>query len=281
MSAPPPGWRYRLRGDPAPWLLDYADNPSVYFWFQRDIVGRPEDAAALIQAREMILYSAPVQQILAAQDAGGLWGNPESLATPRYAATLWQLSLLAELGVPRASRRAHATCEFILQNHLAADGNFTGLDDQAAGLLLRTLLYFGYHDDPRVARALDALAASVPTSAPGAALYALWAFAEISPHRRSPAVAATIARGEEIVLDALARNEFPVFGAFPPFDERDALLALRVLAALGRANDARASDVIENIWARQGDGGRWRLEGDHSTPSTWATLNVLRVVTKL
>jgi hypothetical protein len=25
-------WRCRLRGDPANWLLDVEDNPSIYFW---------------------------------------------------------------------------------------------------------------------------------------------------------------------------------------------------------------------------------------------------------
>jgi len=290
VSTPPTDWRYRLRGDPARWLLDDADNPSVYFWFQRDIVGRPEDAAALIRAREMILYSPSVQTLLAAQAEGGYWDNPSSLAEPRYRATLWSLAVLAELGVPRTSRRARAACEFVLQNHLTTDGTFAGLDDQASmGLLLRTMLYFNYQDDPRVVRAIDAFAANAPTTAPGAAVYAVWALTEIPPPRRSPRVMETIAQGAESILDALARGAFPVLGAFPPFDASDALLALRVLTDLGRSNDPRAAGVIERIWARQSDGARWSLEKhfdgitplDLETASKWATLNVLRIVTKL
>lgn len=288
MSARGTDWRYRLRGDPASWLLDYADNPSVYFWFQRDIIGRPEDASALAQAREQILHSPPVQQIFAAQDATGFWENPASLDQPRYRATLWSLALLAELGAPRASRRARTACEFILQNHFS-DGN---LDDQPnAGLLLRTLFYFNYHADSRVARTIDALAARVPSLAPGAALYAVWALIEMPKQHRSPAVLKAIAHGEEILLDALARDEFTTFGAFPPFDETDALLALRVLAMRGRAQEPRATRAIEKIWAMQGDGARWELEKsfngtvaatleDAGAPSKWATLNALRVLTK-
>jgi hypothetical protein len=291
MSAPAANWRQRLRGDPASWLLDYSDNPSVYFWFQRDVIGRPEDANALRQARELILYSTPVQQLFAAQDDAGFWDNPHSLDQPRYRATLWSLALLAELGAPRASRRARAACEFILQNHLGA-GDDLGLDDQAmAGLLLRTLNYFGYYADPRVARAIDALAASVPSLAPGAAMYAVWALIEIPDDHRSPAALAAIAQCEESLLDALARDAFPTLGAFPPFDATDALLALRVLAQRGRVHDARAQRAIEKIWARQEVGARWSLEkslkgklvaqlDDAGTLSKWATLNALRVLTK-
>jgi len=293
VNVPAADWRNRLRGDPAPWLLNYADNPSVYFWFQRDIVGRPEDAAAMIRAREMILYSTPVQQILAAQGAGGFWDNPYSLMTPRYSATLWQLALLTELGIPRESRRARAACEFIVANHLATDGTFAAPVDQApAGLLLRSLAYFNCDDDPRVNCALEALAVSVPTSAPGAVMYAVSALVESQTRHRSPAVAEAIVQGEEILLDAFARNEFATFGAFPPFDETDALFALRVLASQGRASDPRANHMIEKIWARQDKAGRWQFEkilNEHvaleleqiGMPSKWATLNALRVVTKL
>ncbi len=293
MSGTPIDWRNHLRGDPAPWLLDAADNPSVCFWFLRDIVGRPEDATALIQLREVILYSVPVQSILAAQDESGFWDNPDSLTTPRYRATLWQLALLAELGVPRTSRRARTACEFVLQNHRSANGEFPGsADDAPVDLLLRTLGYFNFGDDPRVARAIDALAARIPTHAPGAAVFAVWTLTEIPLHRRSPIVTQAIALGQEIILNGLARGAFPTLGAFPSFDETDALLALRVLANLGRSNDPRANSTIEKIWTWQGENARWNLQknlsvsvagemGDADAPSKWATLNVLRVVTKL
>jgi len=65
-----------------------------------------------------------------------------------------------------------------------------------------------------------------------------------------------------------------------------------VLAMLGKANDARAASIIEKIWARQGEGARWNLEKtfngelvaefeEAGTASKWATLAVLRVVTRL
>ncbi len=276
-------WRYRLRGDPARWLLEYDDDPSIYFWFQRDIIGRPEDAPALQEVRDQIVYSTPVQEIFAAQDANGFWESPTSLDLPRYRATLWSLALLAELGLPRNSRRARAACEFVLQNHLNADGAFTGLRElDYAGLLARTLTYF-VGRDARLVPALDRLT----DAAASGNLFALWALAEHRDENHRGAVE----RGASIVLNRLAQGVYPVFGAFPPFDSNDALLALRVLALIGRVGDPRANEMIEKIWARQQDGARWSLDKSYDgmratraeepgAPSKWATLAVLRVITQ-
>ncbi len=277
-----PDWRYRLRGDPANWLLDAEDNPSVYFWFQRDIVGRPEESAALRDAREQILYSTPVQEIFAVQNELGYWENPESLDEPRRRSTLWSLALLAELAIPRDSRRARTACEFVFQNHTRHDGKFSLADDQYAGLLVHALVYF-CGDDARVKRAVECI---VPDAEQGN-IFALWALADAPDAAFFPA----IERGAQVVLNALARGGYKTFGAFPSFDKFDALLALRALVQLNRASDSRAKGIIEKVWERQGEGARWALEKSYngsvaarveeaSMPSKWATLNVLRIVTK-
>jgi hypothetical protein len=283
MSAQPADWRYRLRGDPATWLLDETDNASVFFWFQRDIVGRPEDSPALVEAHDQILFSTPVQDIFAAQDPNGYWESPTSLDLPRYRATLWALALLAELGLAPSSRRAQMGCEFIIQEHLNADGAFTGLRDlQLSGLALRTLLYFK-GTDSRLAPALDRIA---PAAADGD-LYALWALVQA----RDEKYRQEAERGATSILNALALNRFTTMGVFPSFDPGDSLLALRLLALLGHANDTRAVGAIERLWGRQLDGARWVLETSYDgmlptrvepagVPSKWATLAALRVVTR-
>lgn len=275
-------WRYRLIGDPAAWLLDAADNPSVYFWFQRDIVGRPEDAPAMIEARGQIVYSRPVQELFSAQDPFGYWKSPTSLDLPRYQATMWSLALLAELGIPRTSRRAHAACEFVLQNHVNSDGAFTGLREfDFAGLALRSLVYFK-RGDPRLTPLIERLR---PAAATGNVL-ALWALAEAGLANH-----ASVNDGADKLLDGLAENRFFNLGTFPSFDINDALLALRVLTLLGRGNDPRTEDVIERMWEKQAEGGRWNLDRSYNgmlgteveaagVPSKWATLNVLRVATR-
>ncbi len=284
MSDPQQDWRYRLRSDPARWLLDEADDPSVAFWFQRDIVGRPEDAPSLLDLREQILFSDPVQALFAAQDESGFWESPTSLELPRYKATLWSLALLAELGTPRASRHARAACEFVLQNHLNADDEVTGLLDRSHnGLLVRSLVYFRYGGDPRLTPALDGLAAD----AAAGNLFALWAFAEL----RNAKYALPVTQGVEQVLDGLADDEFTIVGAFPPFEPHDAVLALRVVRSLGRAHDSRLDGITQKLWDQQEEGGRWHLEksyegtlatdlGGRDHQTKWATLNVLRVVTE-
>lgn len=282
MNDPQRDWRYRLRGDPARWLLDEGDDPSIAFWFQRDFVGRPEDAPLLENLRNRILFSDTVQALFAAQDGSGFWESPTSLELPRYRATMWSLAFLAELGIPRNCRRARAACEFILQNHLNEDGAFTGLRDlSSSGLLVRSLVYFRYGGDARMIAALDRL--GVDASAGN--LFALWTFAEL----RENQYAHHVTQGVERVLTGLADAEFDVFGAFPPFENRDVLLALRVLNMLGRHHDNRCERAWRQVWDRQQDGARWKLDesfegmllSSQAGPdrlAKWATLNVLRIV---
>jgi hypothetical protein len=279
-------WRARLRGDPAPWLLDADRDPSVCFWFLRDIVGRPMDAPVLLALRERILFSAPVQAIFAAQNADGFWENPAALDAPRYTATLWSLALLAELGLDSHSRRARAACEFVLQNHLRANGSFGGLgDDTRAGLLVRALACF-WPSDARLVRAHRALAERAACGE----IFALWAMAEMPLEWRAAEFTRAVQAGADRVCAQLARGEFDVWGAFPPFEPRDAVLALRVLTRLGFADDARIAASIDRLWDEQSEGARW--EGEDSsgvlyarlnaeTLSKWATLGALRIVTRL
>lgn len=269
-------WRHRLHGDPAEWLLDSDDNPSVAFWFLHDIVGRPEDASTMVELREKILFSPIVQEILAAQNELGSWDNPHLLDEPKHRSTLWALALLTELGIPRTSRRARAGCEFALENL-----NFA--DKSLIGLLAHSLLYCNLRSDPRTAQILDSLS----TDAASGNIFALWALADAASEEYS----ATLKEGVEQLLNRLASGEFKIFGVFSSFDMGDSLLALRVLAQLNRLDDIRAREALERIWTRQIENGRWALDKSYHhpiaaraeitlMPSKWATLNVLRVVTK-
>src|SRR5581483_4434023 len=49
-------WKQYLRYDPTHWLLE-TDDPSIQLWYQLDIAHRPEDAAAVLETRERVLYS--------------------------------------------------------------------------------------------------------------------------------------------------------------------------------------------------------------------------------
>jgi hypothetical protein len=285
-------WRIYLRRDPTRFLLDADTNPSVYLWYLIDLANRPEDSVAVADARERVLYSPPVQDIFAAQQAEGYWATPDSLAKPYYHATLWNLALLAELGVPRDSRRARAAYEFALQSFLDEHGRFGGLDAVESGYLIHALAYFRPNVDERVTRAARALAQiAVEADSDEARVSALWAWADLCD---DPEVSGAARNVRELSLDSLAgrgtRGFAPI--TFPPFEPRDPLFISHVLAAYGCANDPRAGYLIESILQKQDEWGRWPLEKtlngsmtacteEVTSASRWATLNALRVVVKL
>jgi hypothetical protein len=285
-------WRRYLRRDPTRFLLDAEANPSVYLWYLMDIAHRPENSSAVVEARDRVLYSTPVQEIFAAQQPEGGWEPAESLAEPRYRATVWNLALLAELGIPRDSRRARAACEFVLQNFLEEDGHFRSLDVVASGYLIHALAYFNLASDERVRRAAQGLIERVSAAADAQVqLLALWGwqdFVEVAGIR-----AATSAVGDRWLGSLATRGDAglgPI--TFPQFEPRDPLFILRVLAAHGLVADPRASHLIERVIPKQNEWAQWPLEKslngslvprleDESEASRWATLNAIRVIVRL
>ena len=283
-------WKKYLRFDPTRWLLETND-PSILLWYQLDIAHRPEDARAVIDTRERVLYSEPVQAIFAKQNELGYWGDAENLAAPQYTATLWNLALLAELGIPRASRRARNACEFILQSFLNADGTFETLNETETGFLLRAFGYFNYANDARVLRAVRG--ASERADFFDARVCALWGCRAFC---HDAEIARAMQEHIERVLQDKALESFENLQGleytFPQFVARDALFILRVLAEYGRAADVRAAFLVDALIAKQNERAQWTLERDlnaqvltpfenKNAPSRWLTLNALRVITHI
>jgi hypothetical protein len=282
-------WKKFLRYDPTRWLLATND-PSILLWYQLDIAHRPEDARAVLDTRDRVLYSEPVQTIFAAQDALGFWGDAEQLAQPYYTATLWNLALLAELGIPRASRRARNACEFILQNFLRPDGAFAGLNAIETGFLLRAFGYFNYAGNGRVLRAARHL--SEHAASFDARVCALWGC-------RAFCHDVEIARAAREIIERVLQDK--ALGGLgdpedlytvPQFQPRDELFLLRVLAEYERVNDARVAPLTDRLIGKQNERAQWTLERDwnarlltplenQNAPSRWLTLNALRVITQL
>ena len=276
-------WKKYLRYDPTRWLLETND-PSILLWYQLDIAHRPEDAPGVIETRAQVLYSDPVQAIFAAQNGVGFWGDVENLAQPYYNATVWNLALLAELGIPRTSRRARNACEFILQNFLNDDGTFAGLNALESGYLVRAFGYFNYANDPRALRAARRLRQEVASYETG--VVALWGWRTFTHDEK-------IADAAKENLERVLRN-LQGLGAntFPQFEPRDELFFLRVLAEYDRVHDARAAPLLDALVAKQNERAQWTLERDLNAqlvtsleragePSRWITLNALRVIVKL
>jgi hypothetical protein len=304
MSSPPrpPGradaeierWKKYLRRDPTRWLLETGD-PSILLWYQIDIAHRPEESVAVTQAREAVLYSPPVQGLFATQDELGYWGDPASLALPYYDATLWNLALLAELGLGRSSRRARAACEYALEHAAGTSGRAGELSPVETGYLLHALGYFNLAEDARVRRIARELVAQAarPDAGEDERVAALWGVQEIQLDEAGDNARREMRRRARASLER--RADFGPL-TWPPFDPSDPLFILRALTG-GKSDDAWENEagvraLVERVVARQDDEARWPLEqgldNRHARPleaagaeSRWVTLNALRVIVRL
>lgn len=280
-------WKKFLRYDPTRWLLETND-PSILLWYQLDIAHRPTDAPQVMATRERVLYSEPVQTIFAKQDGMGFWGDDHNLAQPYYHATLWNLALLAELGIPRTSRRARNACEFILQNFLNADGTLDGLNAVESGYLLRAFGYFNSANDTRVLRAARVLRERADSDEARIAL--LWGWRAFCADEEIANMAEEAIA--HVLRDLRGFQNLEGLYTLPQFNPRDELFLLRVLSEYDRVNDVPVAPLIETLISKQNERAQWTLERDLNTQlvtpfegagnaSRWVTLNALRVIVKL
>ena len=229
-------WKSVLKTDPTDWLLE-EENPSVRYFTLVDILGEPPDAPEVKTARRIIMETGTVPGILAKQQEGGYWGNPEDFyVRGKYRGTVWQLIILAELAADSEDPRIRKTCEFILENSrdrqsggfstrgTEVDGGNPGaLIPCLTGNMVWSLIRFGYLEDPRVWQGIDWITTyqrfdDADDEAPRDWPYdrykncwgkhtchmgvvkALRALAEIPPDRRTEAVKSTIKDGAEYLL---------------------------------------------------------------------------------
>ncbi|MFB0533707.1 MAG: nitrogen fixation protein NifH [Anaerolineae bacterium] len=308
-------WMSLLETDPIPWLLG-EDNPSVRYFTLTDLLEPPLSNAEVRQAKAAIMASEPVQKILDAQYPDGYWVKPGIGYSPKYRATVWQVIFLADLGATRTAQIEKA-CEQVFEHAQRTDGAFIANKRERGaviclnGNLLRSLLWFGYGDDPRVQRGLAWLAARVSGDegfgchyngrlpCAWGAVKVLSAFAALPEGERPPAVQEAIGRGVEFLLSYdLVKADYPgghggvsplwfQFG-FPLTYVSNILEALLVLTRLGRGRHPRLAGAIEFMLAKQDQEGYWPLEyspgktwatfGQRGQPSKWVTLNALRVL---
>jgi hypothetical protein len=311
-------WTSLLKADPTAWLLE-SDNPSVRYFTLTDLLGRPPSEAEVRQAKAAIMASEPVQKILDAQYPDGYWVKPGIGYSPKYRATVWQVIFLADLGATRTAQIEKA-CEHIFQHAQRPDGPFIANKGKAGaviclnGNLLRSLLWLGYGDAPRVRQGLDWLAARVSGDegfcchyngqwpCAWGAVKALSAFAALPEEARPPAVQEAIGRGVEFLLSHdLVKADYPGGRGgvsplwfrlgFPSTYASNILEALLVLTRLGHGRHPHLAGAIEFMLSKQDEEGRWPLEYSPTKtwarfeqkghPSKWVTLNALRVLKAL
>ena len=302
-------WWESLKDDPMGWLLG-DDDPSIAYFFLSEVLERPDHSLALRDARLGIRSSPAVSAILDRQHSDGWWETPDHLTEPQYRATLWQLYLLAELGMTGQDFRVATAADFVLETFMTPEGDFmltpTGpvVQHWAPGLLLWSLYRLGYEEDERIQRAMERLVMVAVAGdwvgrdadgkpRPWSGLRTLWAISEIDEERRSSDMRAAIGQGASAFLrHALMTPPAEALRlSFPNYDPRDVLFALRVLTALDYGTDPRVRSALESVLRKQMDGGRWPLErafqdaflqwGELGQANRWITLNVLRVLKRI
>ena len=141
-------------GDTLAWLLDPED-PSRRYLALTKLLGKDEDSAVVRASRVGIPRNPPAVDILQAQYPQGYWMHSGIGASPRYRATLWQILILAQLGLGRCGPLDRAV-EHIFSANQRKDGAFRASkepDDAPIDLnasLLWALETLGYGDEAEV-----------------------------------------------------------------------------------------------------------------------------------
>ncbi len=160
-------WKSMLKADPTDWLLE-EENPSVRYFTLKDILDRPEDDAEVRAARQQIMQSGLVPEILRRQQEPAYLQAYPRFYTYKYGGLVWSLIVLAELGA-EADPQIGEQCEYILGNSQETKGGGFAMNTAAktgggritevipclTGNMVWSLIRFGYLDDPRLQKAID------------------------------------------------------------------------------------------------------------------------------
>jgi hypothetical protein len=283
------GARTGPRGEATlPWLLD-SNEPAVRYRALRDLVGLPENARGVVAARRAIPRGPWATRIFAKQQPGGHWESPDNLYQPKYRATIWNVQVLALLGVTRDDPRMAAACELFLEQYARRDGGFDNAPEPESpaelcvtGNLTRTLLLAGYGDDRRVRAGVDwvvrhQLADGGWHCWPNRAFQrgtldgweGLSALAAVPPARRSPEIERSVARGTEFFLrHRLIEQGRSVYAPwrrfhFPNHYYYDALVGLDLLTSLGLGADERLDPALSLLARKRRPDGTWAVDRPH------------------
>ena len=249
--------------------------------------------------------------------------SPRELYSPKYLVTNWRAIVLADLGMTRADRRIRHLAELILDRWGRRSNELSGRGAEICitGNAVRTLIRFGYLDDPVVQAALawmvrtqkkdggwNCFRSRVGTLDSWEGLAAL---AEVPEGDRTEAVRRSIERGAEFFLRRKLMNEGS--GPYPPWYRihypnhyyYDVLVGLRILTRLGYADDQRLRPALAWLRGKRSDDGTWSLDAVHpdrildpgeswwstaifpmvlepaGLPSRWATVEALSVLTRV
>ncbi|MFA5006907.1 MAG: hypothetical protein WC509_05540 [Candidatus Izemoplasmatales bacterium] len=155
------------------WLLDETD-PAVRLAALTDLLGRPADDAAVIEARRRMMADADIRRLMSAQNLDGSWGEPGRFYRDKYVGSVWTLLILAELGADSTDPGVKAACEYVLAHAQEPESGAFSVEESArthtgvpgyvipclTGNMVYALIRLGFLDDPRTQAAIGWIVAN-------------------------------------------------------------------------------------------------------------------------
>ena len=277
------------------WLLDPKD-PSVRHQALIDLLHKAKDGKDVLAARDKIPSYRPVKKIIGTQTSKGIWSPKETCYRPKWTSAVWPLALLGEMDAP-PDPRISSECERFLELHQTETGAFacpskveeSKRSDEPCltGNMIRTLIKFGYSNDPRIRKAIDWMPKDqledggwncdhpekkVKHSSFMSTIEPLWAYSEVPRQKWTRKMKRSINDGAEFLLmhhvyksdNHHWQETYPFFTKlhFPMYYFYDILHALRVLTKLGYGDDERTRSAVQLLLSKRRPDGAWNLEGD-------------------
>jgi len=161
-------WTQKVNASALDWLLEKDEkNPSIRYLALKDLQGLPDNDKDVQQTLQDAKRSGPIPVILSKQDPQGYWEKPQAGYNPKYTSTVWQIIMLAQLGVDPSDKQVQKGCEYLLDHARTKFGAFSANQSQSGvvhclqGNLCEALLDLGYLKDPRLCQAIEWMARSV------------------------------------------------------------------------------------------------------------------------
>lgn len=284
------------------WLMDPVE-PSMSYLVSRDILEPRPSARTLERLRALVSSEGWAAKILAGQREKTWWATKRTCYRPKFRSTIWQLQVLADLGVTKSDERIANAVEFWFDLHYARDGGYSPYVKARRGHLcttgnmVRSLIRMGYLNDERVQAAIRWLVDQQLRDGgwdcfgrPNGTLdawEAMSAFAQIPDHRRTNEIKEATKRGAEFFLskrllhEGVSSRRWLKF-YYPWHYFYDVLVGLDFMVRLGYGKDRRLHEALSLLISKRGSDGKWILDGVPGTRRTserYAPVSALRIET--
>ena len=272
------------------WLLE-PGQPSIRYLALTRLLGKPETAPEVREARRQIPSDPWVASILARRNPAGWWERDRNWLEPRFLGTNWSMLALADLGVSREIPEVQVSSEFWMSSSPLQGGGVGGFGKGKGhlcytGNMARALIQLGYGEDPRIRKTMEWLVKvahskggwSCRTDKNGVsagrtldAWEALAAFAVYPRSNWTASMSACVERGAEFYLERELHQQGETYEPWhrlhwPVHYYYDLLVGLDCLTALGYGKDPRLGYALDFLRKEQRPDGRWNMGPPQTDP---------------